>query len=193
MWGLPFSFFTATHMVTPVLGSQIRTNQLLGVTLVRTLFYAITSSTLTFFKFFYHLPSLTGALYFKAMLNAESSYATRAFWALVPLFCMALFISNPVGSQAWPYSLYWLIPAMIALLPARTTFLSALGSTFTTHAIGSVLFLFCTPMTPAFWLALMPVVFFERICFALGITTLYYLVTYCKQVVVWGNFRLLRA
>lgn len=193
MWGLPFSFFTATHMVTPVLGSQIATGQLLGVTFLRTLFYAITSSTFTFFKFFYHLPSLTGALYFKTMLNAESSYAHRALWALVPGCCMALFISNPVGSQAWIYSLYWLIPAIIALLPVRTAFLSALGSTFTTHAIGSVLFLFCTPMTSAFWLALIPVVFFERLCFALGITALYYLVTSFKQGASWGNFRFLRA
>lgn len=111
-------------------------------------------------------PMLFAALYF-------AKYAKGKFiQAAVPLACMALFMLHPIGAQAWFYSLYWLIPAIVLVLPEHL-FLRSLGSTFAAHAIGSIVWLYLIPSTPAFWLALIPVVAFERLMFASGISISY--------------------
>lgn len=91
---------------------------------------------------------------------------------IVPLACIILFISHPVGAQAWFFSLYWLIPALATLFPLRL-FARSLGATFTAHAIGGVVWLYLLPTTPAFWVALIPIVAFERLMFASGISVSY--------------------
>lgn len=89
--------------------------------------------------------------------------------AAIPLLCMGLFWLHPVGGQAWIYTLYWLIPVVGALWLKKNLFVRSLGTTFTAHAVGSTAFLYVYGMTPEFWLALIPVVFVERVLFALGI------------------------
>ncbi|MFA6907667.1 MAG: hypothetical protein WC263_02465, partial [Candidatus Micrarchaeia archaeon] len=70
------------------------------------------------------------------------------------------------------YSLYWLIPAIALALPEHLL-LRSLGSTFTAHAIGGVIWIYSFPTTPAFWMMLIPIVAFERLLFALGISGSY--------------------
>jgi len=111
-------------------------------------------------------PMLFAALYFAKYAKGKLVQAT------VPLVCMALFMLHPIGAQAWFYSLYWLIPAIVLVLPERL-FLRSLGSTFTAHAIGSIVWLYLVPSTAAFWLALIPIVAFERLMFASGISVSY--------------------
>lgn len=111
-------------------------------------------------------PMLFAAIYFAAYSKGRFAQAA------VPIACMALFMLHPVGSQAWQYSLYWLIPAIALMLPERL-FLRSLGSTFTAHSIGGIIWLYLIPTTPAFWMALIPIVAFERILFALGISGSY--------------------
>ncbi len=111
-------------------------------------------------------PMLFAALYFAKYAKGKLLQATA------PLICMALFMLHPIGSQAWQYSLYWLIPAAVLLLP-ENLFLRSLGSTFTAHSIGGIIWLYLIPTTPAFWMALIPIVAFERILFALGISGSY--------------------
>lgn len=111
-------------------------------------------------------PMVFAAVYF-------AKYARGKFaGAAVSLACMAAFIAHPVGQQAWAYSLYWLIPAIALALPSHL-FLRSLGATFTAHSIGSVVWLYAFPSTAAFWLALIPVVAFERFLFASGISISY--------------------
>ena len=86
----------------------------------------------------------------------------------LPLACMGLFIAHPVGAQAIVYSLYWLIPVALYLVPQKSLFLQALGSTFIAHAVGSVIWLYTVPMTAGMWMGLMPIVLIERLLFALG-------------------------
>ena len=112
------------------------------------------------------LPMLFATLYFAKYSR------NRLFGAVVPLACMVLFVINPIGGQAWAYSLYWLIPAIALMLPEHL-FFRALGATMTAHAIGSVIWLYTFPSTPEFWMALIPVVAFERLLFALGISGSY--------------------
>ncbi len=111
-------------------------------------------------------PMLFAAFYF-------AKYSKGKFLqAAVPLACMALFMLHPVGGQAWYYSLYWLVPLIALALPGRL-FLRSLGSTFTAHSIGSIIWLYAIPSTPEFWIALIPVVAFERLLFAGGISVSY--------------------
>jgi hypothetical protein len=111
-------------------------------------------------------PMLFAAIYFAKYSRGKYS------GALVPLACMAAFVLHPVGAQAWVYSLYWLIPAIALALPEHL-FLRSLGATFTAHSIGSVVWLYAFPSTAAFWLALIPIVAFERLLFASGISVSY--------------------
>jgi hypothetical protein len=92
--------------------------------------------------------------------------------AAIPLVCMGLFVLNPIGGQVWYYSLYWLIPAAAAVWGDRLFFRS-LGATFTAHAIGSVAFLYMFNIPAATWITLIPIVAYERISFAIGISISY--------------------
>lgn len=109
-------------------------------------------------------PMLFAAYYFGAK--------KKRFVAFVPIICMALFIIHPVGRQVWFYSLYWLVP-LIATLFKEKLLLKSLGATFTAHAIGSTAFIYLIPTVPELWIALIPVVFVERVLFALGISLSY--------------------
>jgi len=86
----------------------------------------------------------------------------------VPAIAMLLFIVHPIGSQAWYYSLYWLIPIIAYLLP-NNLFIRSLGSTFMAHAVGSIAFLYTFATVPSYWIALIPIVAMERLLFAAGI------------------------
>ena len=110
-----------------------------------------------FFKIvrFFYFPTLAAALFW------SSTY--QALLAFVSLGCMALFWLHPVGWQAFPYALYWCIPVIVWLFNKKSSFATALGSTFVAHALGSVIFLYAMPLEPAYWLALIPVVALERL------------------------------
>ena len=88
--------------------------------------------------------------------------------AVVPIAAIALFVIHPIGGKAWFFSLYWLIPIVAMMLP-NNLFLRSLGATFTAHAVGSVAWLYSFGMTPDAWVALIPVVAYERLMFAMGI------------------------
>lgn len=102
----------------------------------------------------YHIPGLCASLYW-----AQKG----AFWRIiVPITCILAFIAHPVGSQAWLYTGYWLIPVALYLLKKDTLVAYAITSTFIAHAVGSTLFIYGNPMTAEVWLGLIPVVLLER-------------------------------
>ncbi len=105
------------------------------------------------------LPAMLAAVYF--------GLKTKKTAIIFPI-CIALFILNPIGRQAWMYSLIWLIP-FIATFFKKRLILNSLGATFTAHAIGSVIFLYTFSLTPAIWVSLIPIVFIERGFFTIGI------------------------
>lgn len=125
------------------------------------------------------------AAYFFATYKSGTGFS-RAIQVLVPLACMALFMAHPVGAEAWVYSLYWLIPPILALAPAQNVYFRSLGATFTQHAIGGVVWIyFVNPLTPAVWLALIPVVAVERLLFASGISISYVVTNAIVSRVQW--------
>jgi hypothetical protein len=91
---------------------------------------------------------------------------------IVPLIAMAAFIAHPVGRTVWFFTLFWTIPIIARLLPAKYSMgvpLKSLGATFTAHSVGGALWIWTVPMTSGQWIALIPIVIFERLLFAAGI------------------------
>jgi len=116
------------------------------------------------------VPMVFAAAYF-------GSAKKRIYFATIPLACMLVFAIHPIGSKVWFYTLYWLIP-LATLRFKKSAFFRGLGATFTAHAIGSTLWLYTVPMPASAWIMLIPIVAFERIMFAGGITASYYAFSY---------------
>lgn len=95
--------------------------------------------------------------------------------AFVAIIAMLLFWLHPIGSQAWFYALYWLIP-LAATFYKQNILVRSLGTTFTAHSVGSVVFLYAFNLPAEVWVGLIPVVAVERLLFALGISVSYYAV-----------------
>ena len=169
------AFFSMTPMVQPlagVWGGLTGTGLLfaLGI-LLRIVF----SGWKSFILLSYHVPGFF----------ASCALASR-HWVLhvvLPLICMALFIAHPVGMGAFAYTIYWLVPVALYVANKELFFLRALSSTFIAHGVGSVIWIWCSPMTSSAWLALIPVVFVERVIFALGMTLIYQAVCGVQKLV----------
>jgi hypothetical protein len=167
VWGAPGQYFTLFQFVGPIAGGFLGAGAgMLSVLLAEIVSFFWLGKSVEAYNVLRLAPMLFATLYFARYAKG------RWLQAAVPLACMALFIIHPIGSQAWYYSLYWLIPFIALALPEHL-FLRALGSTMTAHAVGSVAFLYFLPSTPELWIALIPVVAFERFIFSLGITGSY--------------------
>ena len=170
------AFFSGTSIIAPLTGafSGISgTFLVLGVSILAKLVWGTTFT----FKFLACIvPGFFASLYW-----STHSVLIRA---LLPLICMAAFIAHPAIGVGWVYSLYWLIPVALYFKKRHTLFTQALGSTFTAHAVGSVIWLYADAMTPETWLALMPVVLIERLTFAIGMVLAYRAIAYAARK--WG-------
>ncbi len=114
------------------------------------------------------LDFLTIALFLPPMLAAVYFGLKQKATAIIFPICIALFLLNPIGRQAWMYSLIWLIPFFATFFKKRLI-LNSLGATFCAHAVGSIIFLYAFGLTPTIWMSLIPVVFIERGLFTIGI------------------------
>ncbi|MFN3301598.1 MAG: hypothetical protein ACK413_01025 [Patescibacteria group bacterium] len=133
------------------------------VLLVKILNWLLTGQSLDLITFVRFFPAVFAAIYF----------ASKSKWNLiVPIICMILFWSHPIGRAAFPYGIFWLIPILVFPFKKNLPF-NALGSTFIAHAIGSTAFLYSLPMSPEIWRGLIPVVLMERFIFATGISFSY--------------------
>lgn len=128
---------------------------------VRALNVFIFHQSLDFLTIIRFLPTILAAIY----LGLKQKKT-----AIIFPICIVLFLLNPIGRQAWMYSLIWLIP-FFATFGKNRLILNSLGATFTAHAVGSVIFLYSFGLTPAIWISLIPVVFIERGIFTIGIWT----------------------
>lgn len=92
---------------------------------------------------------------------------------IIPLVSILAFLANPVGREAWYFTLLWLIP--FAVWPFRNRFLvvRSLSATFISHAVGGAVWVWAFPTSAAYWSMLIPVVLLERSIFTLGISASY--------------------
>lgn len=122
----------------------------------------------------YHIPGLLAAY--------SLAVPSRLLHVVLPMACMALFVMHPEGSTAWAYAMYWWIPVGISFMRKPSFFAQALRSTFIAHAVGSVIWIYTvSSMTSAYWMALIPLVAFERITFALGMVVVHHAVLHISQ------------
>jgi hypothetical protein len=152
--------FTLFELLGPIGGMFL--GPILGAVsafFVRALDIIVSHKSLDFLTVIRFLPAMLAAAYFG--LKQKKT-------AIIFPICIALFLINPIGRQAWLYSMIWLIPFVATFFKKRLV-LNSLGATFTAHAVGSVIFLYSFGLTPAIWMSLIPVVFIERGVFTLGI------------------------
>lgn len=178
--GTQMASFSLAHCLTPLIG-------LLAGGIGATAFFAartvFNSGSLILAC---HLPTFGAALYLSALTttNYNISLGKKLVLAAIPLGCMLLFILHPVGYAAFVYSLFWLIPLASLAIPHNNLFFHMLGSTFTAHAIGSVLWLYAGLIPDAhIWINLIPVVIIERLLFASGMFVGYNIIITAKKAV----------
>jgi len=167
------AFFSATSMIMPLTGLFGGIGSSSGVFFVSMIIRLLCIGSLPFKYLAYHIPGLFAAFYL-----GSSSWLVRL---LVPIVCMVLFMMHPVGALAFPYALYWLIPVGLYWVKRKPFFLEALGSTFTAHAVGSVIWIYATPTSVVFWYGLLPVVLVERLLFATGMVLVCQFVQYAQK------------
>ncbi len=170
IWGSFRGFLSTTTMITPLAGAFGGGLGVFGVGCMRLALHILLFGKISILFLTNFAPGMAGGLYW-----SSRSIIIRFG---VPLACMMLFIAHPVGGQAFLYSFYWLVPMALYFVKEKNCFLEALGSTLTAHAVGSTIWLYCLPATPAFWIALIPVVFVERLVFAGGMAVAYKVITY---------------
>ena len=163
--GAQNQFFTLFQFFGPVAGAFL--GPVVGVLSV--LIAEITSKIVNHATF-----DLITILRLTPMLFAAWYFGTKKdkISFLIPVAAIILFVAHPVGRQAWFFSLFWTIPIIIKLLPKKYSekvFLKSMGATFTAHAVGGAMWNYIVPMTKAAWIALIPVVIYERLLFSIGI------------------------
>lgn len=117
----------------------------------------------------YHLPGFIASLYW-----ATNSRLLRSIPALA---CTILLLVHPVGSHAAWYSLFWLVPIFASFY--STVFARALGSSFTAHAVGTVVWLYAGQLAATDFALLAPVVIVERLMIAVSMVLAYKAIVYC--------------
>jgi len=169
--GSYFGFFSLSNMATPLIAVLSNSAGALGF------FSFLGLARVVVFGF-----SLVQCANFIPGLLASLSFVPkyRFLQLVVPVVSMVLFIAHPVGKGAWLYTLYWLIPIAIYFTNNKI-YTQSLAATFVAHAAGSVFFLYARPMTSAVWLALIPVVAYERLVLALGTALIYTLAIQLKK------------
>ena len=175
MIGAGTAYFSGVNIVGPLLGAWYGLAGAASILGARVVFKSIFNN-MVFTPLVYHIPNICAASYWMP--------GKRALKIAIPAVCMILFLVHPVGIQAWFYTSFWLIPMALSLVPGRSLFLTALGSTFTAHAVGSVLWLYWIPMAPETFALLMPIVPFERLAYASGMV----MIEKSRQA-FWGAFK----
>ena len=122
--------------------------------------------------------SLVNILRLTPMIFAAYYFgAKKKNWSVaVPVIAILAFILHPVGREVWFFTLFWTIPIIAKLIPQKYSnnlISKSLGATFAAHAVGGALWIWTIPMTAGQWVALIPIVIYERLLFAGGIAVSY--------------------
>lgn len=119
-------------------------------------------------------PVLFGALYFG--LNK------KYFNIAIPAIAIIGFLSFPNGREVWYYPMLWLIPIITSFYKEKSVAANALGATFTTHAVGGLLWIYFFNPPASVWSTLFPIVIIERSIFAITTVVVYLLVKKAHEI-----------
>ncbi len=175
--GSKAAFFSAIHMVAPMIGILGGIRALMVASVLKTTTVFFIGGLNPFIASVYHIPHFFAAFYWKT--------EKKNLRIMLPVVCMVIFLLRPEGLKAWFYPMLWLIPIAAAFFAEKNIFAKALGSTFTAHAVGSVLWFYLVPMQTTDWLMAMPIALVERCAFAAGMVAIY--CGYNMLNVYWQN------
>jgi len=127
-----------------------------------------------FFTFF---PIIFAGIYFAKIFKGEKKLI------FIPLLCIFLFILHPIGKIVWFYSLFWILPILIAVFkekldrilrfPVFKIYGYSLGTAFVDHGVGCVIYLYLLNIPAHFWIEAIPHTILERLLIAGGISVFY--------------------
>lgn len=164
--GSKMAFLAPTAILLPLAGAFAGISGSLGMLgiglLVRSLLFG--SMPLAFLA--YHIPGFFASVYW-----ATDSKVIRSLPAIL---CTILFLVHPIGAQCAWYSLFWLIPVIASRYSRLLA--TALGSSFTAHAVGTIVWLYAGQLNAADFALLVPVVVVERLMIAVAMMFTYKLV-----------------
>lgn len=171
IWGSQQGSFSLASMMLPLCGmllSMAGSVSFVGV-------FFIAKWMIGFAPLTFGIPTACEAANWSLYTHQGCAWKTAlmkmVFNIFIPALCIFLFVIHPVGSQAFVYSWYWLIPIaayVVQLFFRSSFFLVALSSAFIAHAVGSVMWLYTLNMPAERWIALIPIVACERLVFTLG-------------------------
>mgnify|MGYP001614438182 CR=1 FL=1 len=110
-----------------------------------------------FFSLFWTIPIIVNIL--------PEKYSAR--WIVNSLIGAFAIVLLSMGSSLIPIAILLAFLIIFNLQPEVTK--KSLGATFTAHAVGGAMWNYIVPMTPGAWIALIPVVIYERLLFTIGI------------------------
>jgi hypothetical protein len=152
------AFFSIAHCINPLIGLYAGLSASIFALLIKIGFTWYSTSLTSLPILVYHIPTFCGSLYLSNLAHSSPTFAKRLLAAFIPALCMILFSIHPVGSGAFAYTFFWLIPLGTALIPHNNLF-------------GSVLWIYLiNSLSVATWYGLIPVVIAERLFFASGMT-----------------------
>lgn len=167
--GADSQFFTFYQFFGPIAGGFLGIWGAVAVLGAQLINFILVGKTVSAINLLRLLPMIFAALYFGR--NGLRGIKDK-LGITVPILAILAFWLHPVGQQVWYFALFWTIPIIAKLLPDNLI-LRSLGATFTAHSVGGVLWIWTVPMSATAWIALIPIVAFERGLFALGIAGSY--------------------
>lgn len=171
--GSSFAMFSWSTMFAPVVAAQYGLGWVISFICSK---FFITNSLCTVTPLFllHRLPLLIASYAF-----VKRTVLTSLF---VPGVCMALFMTHSVGSEAWLYAMYWLIPIGLYIVQ-DSDWSRAVTASFVAHAVGSVVYLYAGEISADVWMALIPVVACERLFMSGAIVFLNRLCSTCGRLI----------
>ena len=168
-------YFTLYQFLFPIAGGFLGTIWGILVVIFANLFNILfLNYNLNLLSILRILPSILAVFYF-SKLNKYKKFENLKL--IIPLIAILLFWIHPIGKKVWYYPLYWVIPIICRLPKIKNNlFAKSLGSTFTAHSIGSIIWLYTVDMKAIVFKSLILVVAYERLIFASGIFISYILV-----------------
>lgn len=158
--------FTVFDLYAPIAGGFFGPAVGAGAVLLVELTNLLIRQTFTTAGLLHLFPVMFGAWYFGSKGRLVN---------LVPVLAIIGFVLHPIGREVWYYSLFWLIPLLTAFYK-NNLLANALGATFTTHAVGGLLWIYAFNPPAAIWNGLIPIVITERLIFTLTTVVVYLVV-----------------
>lgn len=166
--GSKMAFFAPAAVLLPLAGAFGGISGSVGMLAMGLLMRCLLVGSMPLLFLAYHIPGFFASLYW-----ATDSKMLRVIPAIL---CVVLFLAHPAGAESAWYSLFWLVPMIFASY--SNPWATALGSSFTAHAVGTIVWLYAGQLHAADFMLLAQVVVVERLMIAVAMVLAYKLAVF---------------